>query len=113
MVYIPNSNSIACIDINRKLSYLQLDNLEITRQIEAAYDGQLSSICLNEYRDEVAVGDESGEIKIFSNYNGKLLHLDQMTHACGITSLAYSPDGSRLISGDNNGSVILWKVCDS
>ena len=34
-----NSNTLACIDTNRKLSFLRLDQLEISKQIEAAYDG--------------------------------------------------------------------------
>jgi len=51
--------------------------MALTKQLEAAYDGQLTTICLNEARHEVAVGDEVGEIKIFSNLDGKLVHLDQ------------------------------------
>jgi len=50
--------------------------MEIEKQIEAAYDGQLTSICYNDQRDEVAVGDDAGEIKVFSNRDGKMLHLD-------------------------------------
>jgi len=76
MCYIPTTNSIACIDVNRKLSFLQLDNMEITKQIEAAYDGQLTSICYNDHRDEVAVGDDAGEIKVFNVKDGRMLHLD-------------------------------------
>jgi WD40 repeat protein len=39
MAYCANNNSLVCIDINRKLSFLQLDEMEIEKQIEAAYDG--------------------------------------------------------------------------
>ena len=50
--------------------------MEISKQIEAAYDGQLTSLCYNEARDQVAVGDDTGEIKVFDIKNGKMLHLD-------------------------------------
>ena len=50
--------------------------MQISKQLEASYDGQLTTICLNEFKHEIAVGDDAGEVKIFSNLDGKLLHLD-------------------------------------
>jgi WD40 repeat protein len=76
MVYIPVSHSIACIDLDKKVSYVNLNDYCIEKQLQAAYDGQLTTICLSEMRHEIAVGDENGEIKVFSNLDGKLLHLD-------------------------------------
>jgi len=110
MVYIPMTNSIACIDTQRKVTYIKIDNMAVEKQLEAAYDGALTCICLNEQRHEIAVGDEVGEIKVFSNLDGKMIFLDQMIHASAVTSLAYSPDGTRLISGDNNGKILIWNV---
>lgn len=57
-------------------------------------------------KHEIAVGDDSGEIKLFSNLDGKLVHLDQTSHSSAITSLTYSPDGSKLLSGDCNGKIL-------
>ena len=113
MVYIPSSHSLAIIDTNRKLSYLSLDHMEITHSIEAAYDGQLTTICYNEHRDEVAVGDDCGEIKVFGNNDARMLHLDSHSHGCAVTSLGYGPDGTKLVSGDSNGKILLWQVCNS
>ena len=77
MTFSPGSNTLCCIDTNRKLSFLRLHGqMEISKQIEAAYDGQLTSLCYNEARDQVAVGDDTGEIKVFDIKNGKMLHLD-------------------------------------
>ena len=87
--------------------------MEISKQIEAAYDGQLTSICYNEARDQVAVGDDAGEIKVFDVKNGKMLHLDQMSHAVAVTSLSYSPDGAKLVSADSTGKILMWKVMNS
>lgn len=61
--------------------------MQIEKQLEAAYEGSLTSICVNEIKHQIAVGDDSGEIKLFSNLDGKLLHLDPMSHASPITSL--------------------------
>ena len=70
----------------------------------------MTSICNNDPRHEIAVGDESGEIKIFSNLDGKLVHLDQQSHGNPVSSLAFSPDGLKMISGDSLGKIIIWKV---
>lgn len=79
--------------MNKKVTYINIENNKVEKQLQAAYDGQLTSICLNEIKHEVAVGDESGEVKVFNNLDGKLLFLDTSSHGSAITSLNYSPDG--------------------
>jgi len=101
---------VACIDLDRKVSFINLGTNAVEKQLEAAYDGGLTSISLNEQRHEIAVGDEAGELKVFSNLDGKLMHLDQTSHSCPITSLSYSPDGTKLLSGDGAGKLFIWKV---
>jgi WD40 repeat protein len=110
MAYVISSHCLATIDMSRKVQFLSIDMMEVTFSIEATYDGHLSSICYNYQRNEVAVGDESGEIKIFGCKDGKIIHIDQSCHAKPITSLGFSPDGNRLVSGDNEGKMLIWKV---
>ena len=110
MVYIVVSQTIACIDMDKKVTYINLQTNLIEKQLQAAYDGQLTAISLNELNHEIAVGDEAGEIKIFSNLDGKLLFLDQHAHASPITSLCYSPDGKQLVSADCYGKLLIWNV---
>ena len=112
MAYLPYANTIAVIDTHRKLSYVSLDNMQVTQTIEAAYDGTLTTVTYNDQRDEVAVGDDSGEIKVFSNSDGRMLHLDT-SHGCAVTGLCYSPDGSKLMSGDIHGKILVWQVNNS
>ena len=33
-----------------------------------------------------------------------------MDHTAWFTSIAFSPDGKTLVSGNNNGSVLLWEI---
>ena len=37
--------------------------MQVEKQLEAAYEGSLTAICLNELKHEIAVGDDAGEIK--------------------------------------------------
>jgi WD40 repeat protein len=113
MAYVPHQNFLAVIDTKRRLSYLSLDRMEITHSIEAAYDGQLTCVAYNEQRDELAVGDDAGEIKVFSFRDGRMLHLDQTAHAHAVSALGYSPDGARLVSADSEGKILFWKLNNS
>ena len=61
-------------------------------------------------KHEIAVGDEAGEIKVFSNLDGKLVYLDSVSHGAPVVALAYSPDGARLVSGDDMGRILIWKI---
>lgn len=104
------NNSLAAIDSNRRLYFLDLNGFQVTHSIEAAYDGQLTVLCYNSQRHEVAVGDDAGEIKIFNCNDGKMLHLDQTSHAKGISAIGYNPDGTKLISADCDGKILIWRV---
>ena len=48
MIYVGLSNSIVCIDGEKKVSYINMDSMTIEKQLQAAYDGGLTAICLNE-----------------------------------------------------------------
>ena len=39
MVYIPVSQNIACIDLDKKVTYINLQSQKIEKQLQAAYDG--------------------------------------------------------------------------
>jgi len=110
MDYLTDSNSLGVLDLNRKLHFFSLDSGSVTLSIEAAYDGNLTSISYNCLRNEVAVVDEAGEIKVFSTRDGKMLYLNQQNHARPITAIRYSPDGTRLVTGDSEGKLLIWRV---
>lgn len=59
-------------------------------------------------KHEIAVADESGEIKIFDNLDGTLKFLDSTSHGSSVTSIAFSPDGQFLVSGDEFGKLLVW-----
>lgn len=110
MVYIKVSKQLACLDSDKKVSYVNLHQMNVDKQLQAAFEGSLTCIAYNDTTHEIAVGDSVGEIKIFSNLDGSLNHLDQYSHSAPITSLVYSPCGQKLISGDSNGKILVWKV---
>lgn len=54
-------------------------------------------------------GSEPGAVEIWDAQRNKLL-LSLIGHTSGVWGLAYSPDGTRIASGDNTGTVKIWDV---
>jgi WD40 repeat protein/transcriptional regulator with XRE-family HTH domain len=54
-------------------------------------------------------GSEPGAVRIWDAQRNKLL-LSLTGHTSGVWGLAYSPDGTRIASGDNTGTVKVWDV---
>ena len=71
------------------------------RAIAVASNGQL-----------IAVGEESGKIKIYNSSKGQI-EKTLAGHAAAVTGLAFSADGSKLLSGSQDKSCRLWNVADS
>ncbi|KAL4622724.1 hypothetical protein GN956_G19824 [Arapaima gigas] len=57
----------------------------------------------------LAVGWQSGEVLLQSHPSGEQGSLPA-THATGVTVLEWSSSGSRLLTGDQTGLLVLWKV---
>ena len=58
---------------------------------------------------QIAVADESGEVKVFHFDNGQLIYLSR-GHSFPITAAQISPDGKVIVSGDSQGGIMIWKV---
>ncbi|QDV67343.1 WD domain, G-beta repeat [Rosistilla carotiformis] len=55
----------------------------------------------------VALGGTGRVVKVYSTKDGKLQHKLEK-HTDWITSLAFSPEGHQLVSGDRTGAIHLW-----
>ncbi|KAM9305481.1 intraflagellar transport protein 140 homolog [Gastrophryne carolinensis] len=90
-----------CVDV-----YSELGEHVTSSHIERSYQPALFS--WHQTKRLLAVGWTLGEVTIF-NEQDKEHHTVPPTHSAEITLLAWS-NNSRLISGDLNGLMIIWKV---
>ena len=99
---------LGVVDNNRRLYLINQDSFEIAHTIETETNGSITSVAVNEQRGELAIGDSSGSIRLISTQNGQVVCDDGPSHARPITSLQYSPDGKKLVSGDSEGKMLVW-----
>ena len=57
------------------------------------------------------MADENGEVKVFGFADGRIKQLVN-GHSNPVKAVAFTPDGSMLVSGDAQGGIIVWRVND-
>ncbi len=57
----------------------------------------------------ICVGDDVGEMKLFTYEDCRLIHLDQ-PHATSISAVAISPDNTLVLTADETGHILFWRV---
>ncbi len=55
----------------------------------------------------IIVGDETGEIKVFTYSDCRLVHIETV-HSASISAISISPDNTTIVSADETGQIIFW-----
>ena len=58
----------------------------------------------------IVTGWSDGKIRAFTPQTGKLIYIINDAHKNGVTSIAETTDGARLVSGGAEGEVRIWRV---
>ena len=75
----------------------------------AGYNFEVACISLNPDSSLIAIGFKSGTIQVIDADIGEMIReLSTGGHTTGVTCLAFSSDGLRLISGSFDTNVIVW-----
>ena len=55
------------------------------------------------------VGDTSGELKVFTTVDCRLVHIETV-HSAAISAIAISPDNTLIITADEIGHMFFWRL---
>ncbi len=71
--------------------------------------GAVTALTYSPINKLLVVGDRNGKIQFFNPETGKRKAREfQTPHRSKITSLIFSQDGTSLVSGSENGTILLW-----
>lgn len=108
VTFSSNSNYIAAIEEFGNIFIF--DNTGVTPVITDTINTGTSygfSTAIAPANDKVAVGCSNGKLKIY-NLPGGSLSNDINAHPSWVTSVCYSPDGTKIITGGNDDKVKIW-----
>jgi len=55
----------------------------------------------------VIVGDETGEIKVFTYADCRLVHIETV-HSASVSAIGVSPDNTTIVTADESGHIFFW-----
>jgi WD40 repeat protein len=91
------------VKTNSKLAQFEADNLGMAGALECenwAFSGN---------GDFIAIGNEKGQILLWSVSARKPLGTLE-GHRAAVTSVHFSPDGKKLLSGSDDTTIVLWNI---
>jgi WD40 repeat protein len=86
---------------------LDLERGEVTHQGELGFYGNWGAMSATGDR-AVVTGLEGGEVLILDLVTGKPVRPVVIAHPGNVSGITFSPDGSRLMTSAEDGSVVLW-----
>jgi WD40 repeat protein len=79
--------------------------------LRGEHSGEVYSVAFSPVEDGrlIATAGEDSAVKIWNSHSGELIHSFR-GHTGLVSSLAFSPDGSRLVSGSRDTTVKVWDM---
>lgn len=105
--YSPDGRLLAAVGESEGLFLWNIDREQLADE-PLAVGELITSFAFSPQGDDLAVGNDSGTIGIWTVQTGRLTVGPIHIGANFVNSLAYSPDGRWLVSGNGDGRIQLW-----
>ena len=85
--------------LDKRVSYWNLDQGKVIKQLQAGLEVDVPCMALSPDGELIVVGDSTGELKVFTAIDCRLVHMETV-HSAGISAIAISPDNTLIITAD-------------
>ena len=108
ITHIPELDAVLSVSDDRTAKLWSMSDCEPLATLEVG-DSRIRAAAVSRARSEIAVGREDGSIWLFDARMGSRCGtLDQ--HDCWIWSMAISPSGRYMASGDEGSRIVIWDL---
>lgn len=102
MVFNSQANELLALSIDKRVTYWSVNDKKITKQLQAGLESEVNALEVSPDGQLIVVGDDSGEMKLFTYDDCRLIHMDA-PHFYSVCALAVSPDNTLILTADENG----------
>ena len=102
MGYNSSLNELVTLGLDRRLTFWSIEKRKMITQLQADFEADLTSISISPDGQLILLGNEQGEMKLFTAQDHRLIHYET-AHAGSLTATAISPDNTLILTGDSNG----------
>ena len=102
-------HQLLTLGYDKRVTYWDLDRCAVIRQLQASYEVEVNALALSPDGELVITGDETGEVKVFTYSDCKLVHLETV-HSAGVSAISVSPDNTLIVTADEIGHMFFWRI---
>ncbi|XP_037046555.1 cilia- and flagella-associated protein 52 [Bradysia coprophila] len=107
--FFPTGVQILATGTDRRVSYWEVYDASLVRDVEASKKGPVNCVTLNKTGEHfISVGHDQ-IVKMWDYQTGQVISAGY-GHASPILTCAFSPCGKIIVTGDKSGALFIWKV---
>jgi WD40 repeat protein/energy-coupling factor transporter ATP-binding protein EcfA2 len=111
-VWSGDGRRVAALDITGRVRIWDLDTGTATQELPTPPDtGETIALDWRPSADQLALGGVTGELRVVDLAGGAELHR-LPGHDGRVRLIQWSPDGSRLLSAEAGGKILIWNTAD-
>ena len=109
MQYNETSKQLLTLGLDRRVSYWNFEQGKVVRQLQAGLEVEVPCMSLSPDGELIVIGDSSGELKVFTYADCRLVHIETV-HSAGISAIGISPDNTLIVTADEIGHMFFWRL---
>lgn len=109
VLYNQLNEQLLVLGLDKRVTYWDLTSCSLLRQLQASYETDVNCMALSSDGELVVVGDETGEVKVFTYADCRLVHIETV-HSAGVSAISISPDNTLILTADEIGHIYFWRI---